>query len=305
MISKESARERVEFANTNGRKEALKHFQITLASLNRYARLIEEQNPEPKLPKILLLDVETSLIALFVFSLYKPHPTHNDILTDWHLLSWSAKWILDDKIMSDILTPEEATAHDDERICKSIWELVDEADIIIGHNSVRFDMKKLNARFMLNGMKPPSPYRNIDTLQSIRGAAAHTSNRLDYLGKMIRGEGKLENMKGLWHRCFHGDPESLLQMEAYNREDVVLLEDVYLFIRPWIKSHPNVGVYVLSDKPVCAICGSDSLHEDGIQTTNAGMYRTFRCNKCGSFSKERKTSLPIKNRKVLLASVPR
>jgi hypothetical protein len=208
-------------------------------------------------------------------------------------------------MMSDVLTPDEAKAHNDARICKSIWELVDEADIIIAHNGVNFDMKKLNARFMLNGLKPPSPYRIIDTLQAIRQAAGHTSNRLDYLGEIIKGEGKLSNPKGLWKDCFWGDAQALLHMEKYNREDVYLLEDVYLFIRPWIKSHPNVGVYMFAGESRCATCGSKSLYEEGMQTTNVGMYRTFRCNECGALSKERKTMLPVKNRKVLLASVPR
>jgi len=156
---------------------------------------------------------------------------------------------------------------------------------------------------MLNGMKPPTPYRIIDTLTSVRSVGGFTSNKLDYLGKLVKGEGKLENPRGLWKDCFWGDPEALKHMEEYNKEDVFLLEDIYLFIRPWIKNHPNVGVYMFADEPRCAICGSSSLYEEGVKTTNVGMYRTWRCNDCGGLSKERRTSIPLKNRKVLLSSI--
>lgn len=309
MISIEAARERVKYAKRYGVEQTLSHFNLTIYTLKRYERMVrqyERQYNNPDHPaKILVLDIETSPLLIYAWGIFKPRPTHNDIYQDWHLLSWAAKWLLDDQMYSDVLTSEEAKAHNDARICKSVWEKVDEADIIIAHNLDRFDGPKLNARFLLNGLKPPSPYRSLDTLKAARGAFAHTSNRLDYLEKLLGGEGKLENPKGLWKDCFQGVPEALLQMEKYNCEDVYLLEDVYLFIRPWIKSHPNVGVYMFANESRCAICGGDSLHEESVHTTNAGMYRVFRCNDCGGLSRERRTMLPLPSRKVLLASMPR
>jgi len=304
MISNESAQERVEFAKKNGLEKALEHFQITLESLNRYNRLLRDGTgePEPEMPKILVLDVETSPILLFAWQLFKPRPNHTDIYQDWHLFSWAAKWLLDDQVFSDVLTSEEAKAHNDSRICKSLWEYINEADIIIAHNGKAFDVRKYNARFMLNGLKPPSPYTVIDTLLESRKMALHTTHRLDYLSKLFGGSGKTNTPKGLWRKCFAGDPESLLLMEEYNKGDIFILEEAYLFMRPWIKSHPNVGVYMFADEPRCAVCGGKSLHEDGEVASNIGLYRTFRCNDCNSFSKERKTLVPLKNRKVLLVS---
>lgn len=311
MISVGAARERIEYANKHGYEKAMVYYGIPLETLKRYNRLMRQHDSMPidgedfHPAKILVLDIETTPILLYVWTIHKPRPNHYDIFQDWHLLSWAAKWLLEEEIFSDVLTSQEAKAHNDARICKSVWEMINDADIVIAHNSDRFDIPKINARLMLNGLKPPSPYRTIDTLKALRGAAGHTSNKLDYIGKLIKGEGKLENPRGLWKDCFWGDPEALLHMEKYNREDVFLLEDVYLFIRPWIKSHPNVGVYMFAKEPRCAVCGDKSLYEENIQTTNVGMYRIWRCNNCGALSRERHTMLPLPNRKVLLTSVPR
>jgi hypothetical protein len=47
------------------------------------------------------------------------------------LLTWSAKWLFQDEIMNDKLTSEEAINEDDERITKTLWTLLDEADIVV------------------------------------------------------------------------------------------------------------------------------------------------------------------------------
>jgi len=301
-ISEAKLREIIRYYDSHTEYETITAFGIKEDTFRRY--LCKAKHLELELPaRILVLDIETTPILLYAWTIHKPHPNHYDVFQDWHLLSWSAKWLLDEKIMSDVLSPEEAKAHNDARICESMWSLLDDADIIIAHNANRFDVGKMNTRFMLNGMKPPTPYRIIDTLTSVRSVGGFTSNKLDYLGKLVKGEGKLENPRGLWKDCFWGDPEALKHMEEYNKEDVFLLEDIYLFIRPWIKNHPNVGVYMFADEPRCAICGSSSLYEEGVKTTNVGMYRTWRCNDCGGLSKERRTSIPLKNRKVLLSSI--
>ena len=77
--------------------------------------------------------------------------------SNYVMLSWSAKWQFEDEIMNDVVTPEEALNEDDERIAKSIWKLIDEADIVISHNGKNFDHKMLNMRWLINGIVPPTP----------------------------------------------------------------------------------------------------------------------------------------------------
>ena len=237
-------------------------------------------------PKILLFDIETSLMEVYVWGLYKQRIPHTNIVKDrngkeksWFVLSWAAKWLYDSDILHDVCSCDEARDRDDSRILKSIWKLLDEADIVIGHNGDRFDIRKLNARFLDNGMEPPSPFKTIDTLKVARRHFAFISYKQDYLTKHFKLEQKLKTEFQLWVDCMNGDQKRLEEMAEYNRHDVMGLEEVYLKIRPYIKSHPNLGV--LLDRDVCTHCGSERLDEiNAVYFTSAFQYPVFRCMDC-------------------------
>ena len=255
-------------------------------------------------PNVLIFDVETSPMEVYVWGLYKQRINSENVIKDWFIISWSAKWLFSDEIMSEVLTPDEAIAGDDSRILKRIWHLFETANIVIAHNAKRFDVRKLNSRWMVHDFGPPSPYQIIDTLVESRKMAAHSSHKLDYLGILTQNKGKIETNYSLWKRCKLGEKEALKEMETYNRDDVRLLEDVYLFIRPWIKSHPNYGVYADSNNPVCPACGSEKLHPVDDYVTMVSSFPGLRCE-CGHISRGKSSQLEIGKRKALLRSVAR
>jgi len=244
------------------------------------------KSPKIGLPKILLFDIETSLMEVYVWGLYKQFISHNNIIKDkdgkektWFVISWAAKWLYDENVLSDIVTAREAKKRKDDRVLQSIWELLDEADIVIGHNLDRFDIRKLNARFIDNDIKPPSPYKTIDTLKVARREFAFVSYKQDYLTKHFELQNKLETSFDLWVDCMKGDQKSLDLMESYNRHDVIGLEEVYLKIRPYIKNHPNLGV--LMDSDVCPNCGCEDLEElETFYFTTANKFPVYRCTGC-------------------------
>lgn len=243
--------------------------------------------------KILLYDLETSFIETRTFSLYPNSIPHENITKDWNILSFSYKWLFEDGVHSFYLTPEEAKEGNDERIVKELWKLFDQADITVAHNLVKFDNRKSNARFLRWGLGLPSPYKMIDTLQQARKMFALTSNRLDYIAKFLGMDGKIENSKGLWHRVMKGDEEAMKQMVEYNEQDVKVLEEVYLKLRPYFRGAQNVGIYVADDVATCPTCGSENLDWD-LKTdyvTQVNRYKAFRCNCCGSLGRSR---TPIK-----------
>ena len=247
---------------------------------------ISVESPNYGIPKILLFDIETALMEVYVWGLYKQFISHNNIIKDkdgeeksWFVLSWAAKWLYDENVQSDIVTPKEARKRKDKRILKSIWKLLDEAEIVIGHNLDRFDIRKLNARFIDNDLDPPSPYKTIDTLKIARREFAFVSYKQDYLTKHFKLEQKLETSFDLWVKCMQGDQEALKTMEEYNCHDVMGLEEVYLKLRPYIKNHPNLGV--LMDANVCPNCGCDDLEElDTYYFTTANKFQVYRCIGC-------------------------
>ena len=249
------------------------------------------------LPKILMFDIETTPMPVWVWSFGKQYVPHTNIVKDaegtqrfWYVLSWAAKWLYDDNTMSDVLTPEEAVGRDDKRIIESIWKLLDEADIVVAHNGDRFDIRKLNARFILNGMNPPSPYKSIDTLKIARKEFAFSSNKQDFLTKSFGVSEKLKTEFQLWIDCMDGNKERLAEMLKYNKRDVIGLEQVYLRLRPYIKNHPNLGI--LMDDNVCPSCGSKHLKvSDATYFTSSNEFPVYRCGGCHSPFIRSKTSI--------------
>lgn len=255
--------------------------------------------------KILVLDIETSPLRTYVWGIWNQNIALNQIDTDWFILTWAAKWLFDEKVYSGSVTPKEAIEQDDKRMLRGIWDLLNEAEIVIAHNGTRFDITKLNTRFLIHDMQPPLPYQQIDTLLHIRRQFGFTSNKLDYVNKLLNLERKQETGGfELWEKCYKGDKEALKKMLDYNIQDVRILEDTYLRIRPWIKPHPSCNLNLLDGHERCPSCGSKDLIEQGkTYNTYASKFGLMRCDNCGSVSRKRLSSLTVKEKRHLTIPV--
>lgn len=240
-------------------------------------------------PRILLIDIETMPIIAHVWSLWDNNVALNQIQQDWSILSWSAKWL--DDPSSKIMYADQRNAkniNDDKALLKKVHSLMDEADIIVGQNSKRFDVKKLNARFIMNGYQPPSKYQQIDTMLIAKKHFAFTSNKLEYLSNNLGVKHKKLKTKKfpghvLWSECMKGNLEAFKEMEAYNKQDVLALEDIYKKLVPWDNS-VNLNVYSQGDQ-VCT-CGNTKFQKRGFQYTISGKYQNYRCTHCGKSYKD-------------------
>ena len=254
--------------------------------------------------RILLFDIESAPMEVYVWQLFKNNYINPDnVIKDWSVLTWSAKWLFEPNVMSAKVSGQEAIDREDKSTVKKLWHLLDEANIIIAHNGARFDVRKMNARFALNGLTPPLPYRIIDTLKVARQQFAFSSYKLDYINKLFGLSEKSHPGWDVWKRCVHGDEEALREMNEYCDRDVMILEELYLQIRPWIKGHPNMGLYIDTDEKVCTHCGNENLTWGGAYTTGVGAYAAFRCNKCGAIGRSRTSALTQEDRKNLVAPV--
>lgn len=258
--------------------------------------------------KILILDIETAPTLAYTWGAWNQNIHPEQIESDWFVLTWAAKWIFENKVYSGKLTSKEALQEDDKRIMQSMWKLLDEADIVIAHNADKFDIPRINTRFLVHGIKPPMAYLVIDTLKHIRKQFSFTHNKLDYVNKLLGLPRKKENSgMPMWVACRKGDTKALKEMHDYNVEDVRILEETYLKIRAWIKPHPNLGLHICdTELSRCPTCGSDKIEEhDKLYHTTAGVYKAFRCGECGSTGRMRKNELTIKQKRPLLLSLPR
>lgn len=254
-------------------------------------------------PKILVLDIETAPILASVWGLFDQNIPLGMIEQDWHLLSFAAKWL--DEAPNKTIYMDQRNAkniEDDKKLLEGIWKLMNEADVIVGQNSNAFDLKKLNARFILNGMQPPSSYRKVDTCVIARNKFGFTSNKLEYLsGKLNIKYKKLKHAKfsgfELWKQCIAGNKEAWEEMKLYNIHDVLATEELYIKLRPWDNSI-NPNLYTDTENTVCS-CGSKKFHNNGHSYTSAGKFKRYSCAECGAevrskvnmFSKEKKKSL--------------
>ncbi len=253
-----------------------------------YCNKLPEQ--EYKGAKILVLDIETAPLEAYVWGLWKQNIYSEQLISNWYMLTWAAKWLYSDRIMSDVLTPTEAITENDYRIICSLWKLIDEADIVIAHNGDKFDIARMKSRFIVYEMKPPSFYKQLDTLKVARKEFGFLSNSLNALAKIFNVPCKYNTSFSLWKGAKQGVQEDLDAMELYNRQDIKVLEDVYLRMRPYIKGHPNLDLYVDDEKSSCPHCSSKKLivEEGKFAYTQALRYPMYRCTNCGAIARARK-----------------
>lgn len=237
--------------------------------------------------KILTLDIETSPHAGYFWGLWQQNIGLNMLGEPTRMLSWAAKWYGD----KEVLYANEFS-HGTEDMVKAVYELVNEADVIVGYNSINFDMKHLNREFIEQGLLPPTPYQNIDLFFVVKKNFKFPSNKLDYVAGVLLNRHKLSHAGfQLWLDCMAGKASAWKKMMDYNIEDVLITEELYDHLKGWITNHPNHALYVEDqDNLVCRNCGSTHIHSKGGEFTSTGVfaYQRYKCVDCGANLRGRK-----------------
>lgn len=239
--------------------------------------------------KLLLLDIETAPNVVHVWGLWQQNVAINQILDAGYVMCWAAKWIGNDEIYYDSVQRSGS-----KKMLKGIHKLLEEADAVIHYNGSRFDIPTLNKEFLLHDMLPPATYKQIDLLRTARAQFKFPSNKLDYVAKALKVGEKVKHAgHELWIQCLAGNVDAWRTMEEYNINDVVILEGVYKKLLPWIKNHPNYGVF--NDKAeACPSCGGHHLQRRGFSFTAMGKYQRYQCTDCGTWSRNKKSEV-VKN----------
>jgi reverse gyrase len=245
--------------------------------------------------KLLFLDIETAPILMTSWSMRPPYAGAVWVERDTFILMFSYRW-LDEKTVQTVCLPDfpryKRHKHDDKDICRSLHSLLDEADIVVAHNGDAFDIKKINSRLIVNGFKPPSPYKTIDTLKIARRVFKFDSNKLDNIGRYL-GEGrKIPNTgAALWRGCVDGDLKSWATMRRYGKQDTALLANAYDRLRSWAPNHVDIRVYdSISNKQKCPTCASINVQRRGVSVARKHRYARLHCQDCGSWFQGEKAS---------------
>lgn len=253
--------------------------------------------------KVLIIDIETAPKVAYVWRFWKENISPKQVKQHGHIMSFAAKWLDGGEIFY-----EENRKENDLPIVSRLCELLDQADFAVAHNGEGFDFPQIRARAVVHGIKPPSPFKAIDTYKIAKKEFGFPSNSLEYLTGVLGcktkkgGHGKFPGFT-LWLECLKGNDEAWAELKEYNILDVIALEELYLKLRPWATNHPNLAVYAEEpQKPVCPKCGGNHLQYRGYAYTSTGKYHRMQCQDCGGWSRSRYSLLP-KNENLVVNQV--
>lgn len=253
-------------------------------------------------PRVLFFDIELAPMKGYFWSNRTDFIPLNDVTEHTSMLAWSAKWHGQKKIYYQDVSKQK-NRRKDKKIVKALQEMINEADVIIGHCVQRFDKKKTNYRAIVNNLKPTLKAKVFDTYLVARKHFAFDSNKLSHLAKILGLDvQKYEHSKfpgnSLFIQCLEGNPEAWKEMRIYNPMDVIVLEQVYEKLLPWDDTL-NFNLYHKMHDNICS-CGSQSFTKNGFRTRAGGRYRRLVCNSCGKEHISPHNELSLDKRKAML-----
>jgi len=258
--------------------------------------------------RILTLDIETAPYEGYFWDIWEQNIGIEMITKEWSILSYAAKWLNSPKmIYDDAYGRGSKQIRNDKHLLKGLHKLLDEADIVVAQNGKKFDVRKINARFLMEDYKPYSPIKIVDTHLECKQLAAVTSTRLAWLSKYFSDVEKLQHKEfpgfEIHKECLAGNSAAWRELKKYNQVDVIATEQVYLRLRPWIAKHPNVGTYADTVGAVCPKCGHGHLVKRGFAVLQQGRYVRMQCMGCGGYSRAKEQVIPKDQRKRLLVNI--
>lgn len=231
--------------------------------------------------RILTIDIETRPNLAYIWDLFgKNMSVSNDKLVETsQMICFAAKWLDADETM---FFSDHHNGHAE--MLGAVWSLLNEADAVVTYNGDRFDNPRINRELISWEFWPPSPYKSVDLYKVVRKRFAFPSGKLDFVAQEL-GLGKKVQHDGfqLWKDCMADNPEAWDKMREYNIHDVVLTEELFRVMLPWIPGLPSYGAYQGMD--TCPGCGGDALRKEGHAYTRTGRYQRYVCRDCGVWSR--------------------
>lgn len=281
---------------------------------NRYDEwVLEQSGVEHEGAKVLFLGLEVAPSITLAFSYFKHFSKADHILQSPYILTAAWNWLHDTErkvyktALPHYVGTWEQDATDDSQLTADLWDLLDQADIIVAHNAP-FDVGWMNQQFAKHDMPEPSPYRVVCTCKGLKKHFSLPSNSLDHSTLYFELERKRSHTGiDLWERCMEGDVAAFEEMLEYNVGDIPTLRQLYLKTRRFITNHPNVALYFGHNDSTmrCNICGSSELEQltGKFATTSLSAFASYRCGNCGHVSRSGQALNTKENRKTLLRNV--
>lgn len=244
----------------------------------RKGTFYDHEEPESRKvgAKILTIDIESKPITAYVWGLWDQNVGITQIKENGGMICFAAKWLGSDEVLFYSTFKDGYHA-----MVQAAWDLLSEADIVVGYNSDRYDIRRINNEFLAEDLGPAAPFRPVDVMKMNKVRFDLPSRKLDYLAQFT-GEGAKLSHTGfqLWIDCMADDPDAWALMEEYNKQDVIITENTYLHLLPWQTNPPHLGMYGTVDD-CCPYCGGENLVQSPMSTsTTVQTYDLFKCSDC-------------------------
>lgn len=223
-------------------------------------------------------DIETSPnIGVFWRATSKAWIPYENIIQERAIICICYKWEGSDTVHA--LTWDDG---DDRGMIKAFLEVAEQADELVAHNGDKFDLKWFNTQCLKYGLPALTEPKTVDTLAIARRRFYLNSNRLDYIAKLLFGEGKNDAPFKLWKKILlENDPEALRLMKEYCQRDVRLLERVYHEFTRFHAPKSHAGVMNGMEKWTCAHCASSEVRRKKRRVTARGtIQHSMVCKDC-------------------------
>lgn len=234
---------------------------------------------KPHALRRLFIDIETSPNIVYSWDVgYDLRIDYDNIIQERAVICTGFKWQGDSKVQS----LKWDKGHCDKKMLKSVYDVMVQADEVVGHNCDRFDVRWLRTRFLYHGLPAPPAIKTFDTFKSARGGLRFNSNRLDYIAGFLGAGRKIKTEFELWKQVMAGNEIALQEMIRYCKHDVVLLEKVYLRLEEYGPVKTHAGVLAGGFRSDCPKCASQNTEKHGLRVTAAGTkQQRMRCRDCG------------------------
>ena len=247
---------------------------------------------KPRKAKILFYDIETTPLKAWIWRVGEQvirHTQLDDRCNSSGIICVAYKW--NDKKPSRVIHWG-YNEKDSEKVVKEFDKIASKADIVIGKNSDRFDVKHLNTQRMIAGLPGlPNWLNNTDDLErQFRKTFWMPSYSLDYLSKaLLKDKGKDKMNFSDWIDIVdHRSRASYRKMLKYCKNDVENTANLWKFAVTHFKPRFNMATFNRQQHSFfdfcCRTCGSTKIKKNGTRPRGKTVYQMFYCNEHGGYA---------------------
>lgn len=225
-------------------------------------------------PRILIWDIESTGL----------NATFGTILC----IGW--KWYGKPKVyVPSIVDEANGNLLDDKGLVKQFIEAFEDCDYHVTWYGDRYDFPMICTKAIKHGLPPIRPKPSLDLWKAVRYRFKAHSNRLNVWEQLL----DVENAKtpitfDAWLKAAHGDKRALAEVKHHCKKDVLVLEEVFEKLRPWLDNEPSRGLFT-GDHQGCPTCGSHHITKQGFKVARTRKYQQLKCQDCGHWFREAKS----------------